>query len=179
MKSESIKKAIEFAKNAHSGQVRKYTGEPYVSHPIAVSKYLKLWHRESTDEMICAAILHDTVEDTEVTNFDIFTAFGGEVASLVGWLTDVSCPEDGNRAARKLKDRLHTGSAPFEAQLIKCADLIHNSESIIRHDQSFAKVYLKEKRLTLDLMSDKTKDSAIFAVASIICDANNFKDNNQ
>ena len=179
MKSESIKKAIEFAKNAHSGQVRKYTGEPYVSHPIAVSKYLKLWHGESTDEMICAAILHDTVEDTDVTNFDIFTAFGSEVATLVKWLTDISCPEDGNRAARKLKDRLHTRDAPFEAQLIKCADLIHNSKSIIRYDQSFAKVYLKEKRLTLDLMSDKTKGSAIFAVASIICDANNFKDNNQ
>jgi (p)ppGpp synthase/HD superfamily hydrolase len=177
MNSELIKKAIKFAKNAHEGQVRKYTGEPYINHPMAVSRYLKLWHSDSTDEMVSAAILHDTVEDTEASNFDIFTAFGSEVAILVGWLTDVSCPKDGNRAARKLKDRVHTGSAPFEAQLIKCADLIHNSQSIIRHDESFAKVYLKEKRLTLDLMSDKTKNSAIFAVASIICDANNFNAN--
>ena len=174
MNSELIKKAIDFAKNAHEGQFRKYTGEPYINHPIAVSRYLKLWHRESTDEMVIAAILHDTVEDTEVSNFDIFAAFGSEVAVLVGWLTDVSCHKDGNRAARKLKDRIHTGAAPFDAQIIKCADLIHNSKSIIRYDESFAKVYLKEKMLTLDLMSDKTKESAIFAVASLICHLNNF-----
>jgi (p)ppGpp synthase/HD superfamily hydrolase len=171
MECKSVKKAIKFAKNAHQGQVRKYTGEPYINHPMAVSRYLKLWHRDSTDEMICAALLHDTVEDTDISNFDIFAAFGSEVAMLVGWLTDVSCPEDGNRAARKLKDRVHTSQAPFEAQLIKCADLIHNSESIVRHDKDFAKLYLKEKRLTLDLMSDKTKISGIYAVASIICDS--------
>tara|TARA_R110000737_G_C14291648_1_gene434242 strand:+ start:45 stop:581 length:537 start_codon:yes stop_codon:yes gene_type:complete len=171
MKDQLIQEAIKFAKNAHQGQVRKYTGEPYVNHPIAVCRYLELWHSESTKEMLCAAILHDTVEDTEVSNFDIFAAFGSEVAMLVGWLTDVSYPEDGNRAARKLKDRVHTSQAPFEAQLIKCADLIHNSESIVRHDENFAKLYLKEKRLTLDLMSDKTKMSGIYAVASIICDS--------
>jgi (p)ppGpp synthase/HD superfamily hydrolase len=175
MKDQLIQEAIKFAKNAHQGQVRKYTGEPYINHPIAVCRYLKLWHSESTKEMLCAAILHDTVEDTEVSNFDIFTSFGSEIAILVSWLTDVSRPEDGNRAARKLKDRIHTSKAPFEAQLIKCADLIHNSESIVRHDESFAKLYIKEKRLTLDLMSDKTKKSAIYAVASMICDSINFK----
>jgi hypothetical protein len=80
-------------------------------------------------------------------------AFGADIAALVGWLTDVSQPQDGNRAVRKAMDREHTARAPAEAQTIKLADLISNSKSIMAHDPEFARTYLEEKRLLLAVMT--------------------------
>jgi (p)ppGpp synthase/HD superfamily hydrolase len=103
--------------------------------------------------MVAAAWLHDVVEDTGCTYTDIHMAFGADIAALVGWLTDVSQPQDGNRAVRKAIDREHTARAPAEAQTIKLADLISNSRSIMTHDPAFAKTYLEEKRLLLAVMT--------------------------
>jgi hypothetical protein len=91
-------------------------------------------------------------------------AFGIDIATLVGWLTDVSKPEDGNRAVRKAMDRAHTAEAPAEAQTIKLADLISNSRSIMQHDAEFARVYLEEKRLLLEVMT--RGDAGLHALAS-------------
>ena len=90
--------------------------------------------------------------------------FGPEVAVLVSWLTDVSKPEDGNRAHRKAMDRAHTAEAPAEAQTIKLADLISNSKSIMQYDPAFAKTYLEEKRLMLEVMTKG--DRSLHALAS-------------
>ena len=79
--------------------------------------------------------------------------FGEKVAELVGWLTDVSRPEQGNRATRKAIDRAHTAMAPADAQTVKLADLISNTRSIMAHDVEFAKVYLAEKRMLLEVMT--------------------------
>jgi (p)ppGpp synthase/HD superfamily hydrolase len=149
-----VHKAQVFAIAAHSAvkQVRKYTGEPYFVHPAEVARIVAEVPG-STAEMVAAAWLHDTVEDTGVTSNDIHMNFGPEVAVLVGWLTDVSKPEDGNRAHRKAMDRMHTAAAPAEAQTIKLADLISNSRSIMQYDPEFAKTYLAEKRLMLDVMT--------------------------
>jgi (p)ppGpp synthase/HD superfamily hydrolase len=149
-----VHKAQVFAIAAHSAvkQVRKYTGEPYFVHPAEVARIVAEVPG-STAEMVAAAWLHDTVEDTGVTSNDIHMNFGPEVAVLVGWLTDVSKPEDGNRAVRKAIDREHTAAAPAEAQTIKLADLISNSKSIMQYDPDFAKTYLAEKRLMLDVMT--------------------------
>ncbi len=106
-----------------------------------------------TDEMVAAALLHDGVEDTPVTIQEIETKFGSKVAELVGWLTDTSRPEDGNRKTRKSIDRLHSADAPAEAQTIKLADLIHNTESIEKHNPSFYKVYKQEKIALLDVLT--------------------------
>jgi (p)ppGpp synthase/HD superfamily hydrolase len=103
--------------------------------------------------MVAAAWLHDVVEDTGCTFTDIHMAFGIDIATLVGWLTDVSKPEDGNRAHRKAMDRHHTAQAPAEAQTIKLADLISNSRSIMAHDPAFAVTYLAEKRLLLEVLT--------------------------
>ncbi len=94
-----VHKAQVFAIAAHSavGQRRKYTNEPYFVHPAEVARIVAEVPG-STPEMVAAAWLHDTVEDTGVTYNDIHMNFGPEVAVLVGWLTDVSKPEDGNRA---------------------------------------------------------------------------------
>jgi len=149
-----VHKAQVFAIAAHSavGQKRKYTGEPYFVHPAEVARIVA-GVSGSTPEMVAAAWLHDTVEDTGVTTTDIHMNFGPEVAALVGWLTDVSRPEDGNRAVRKALARAHSAAAPAEAQTVKLADLISNSKSIVEHDPAFAKTYLEEKRLMLEVMT--------------------------
>jgi (p)ppGpp synthase/HD superfamily hydrolase len=142
-----------FATAAHAavGQLRKYTFEPYIVHPAEVASMVMA--HGGTDAMVAAAWLHDVVEDTGVTIELIRAEFGSEVSDLVGWLTDVSRPDHGNRAARKAVDRAHTAAAPAEAQTIKCCDLISNTRSIVEHDPKFAETYLAEKRLLLEVMT--------------------------
>jgi (p)ppGpp synthase/HD superfamily hydrolase len=148
-----VERARVFATAAHAAvkQVRKYTFEPYIVHPTEVAGIVDALEG-ATFEMVAAAWLHDTVEDTGVTIEVIRSEFGNEVAELVGWLTDVSKPEDGNRSVRKAIDREHTARAPAEAQTVKLADLIANSRSILAHDPAFARVYLEEKRMLLEVL---------------------------
>ena len=149
-----VRKAQVYAMAAHAavGQRRKYTNDPYIVHPAEVAKIVA-GVPGSTPDMVAAAWLHDVVEDTGCTYNDIHMGFGTDIATLVGWLTDVSKPEDGPRWYRKKLDREHTAAAPAEAQTIKLADLISNTKSIMAHDPKFAKVYLEEKRLLLDVMT--------------------------
>jgi len=151
--TDIAERARMFATAAHAavGQLRKYTFEPYIVHPAEVVEILKTVPH--TPEMIAAAWLHDTVEDTGVTSELIRKEFGDEVATLVGWLTDVSRPDHGNRAARKAVDRAHTAAAPAAAQTIKLCDLISNTRSIVEHDAKFAVTYLAEKRQLLEVMT--------------------------
>ena len=156
MQTEEDKKLIEdafdFSQAAHVGQLRKYTGDKYFSH--CSSAAMKVHYVGGSAVQIAAALLHDTVEDTEVTLEDIQVRFGQKVASLVEWLTDVSTPEDGNRAARKKLDREHLAEAPPEAKTIKLADLIDNTSSIVTHAPEFAKVYMAEKKLLLEVLQE-------------------------
>lgn len=160
-----VRKAQVYAMAAHAavGQRRKYTGEPYIVHPAEVARIVA-GVPGSTPDMVAAAWLHDVVEDTGCTYTDIHMAFGADIATLVGWLTDVSKPEDGNRAVRKARDREHTARAPAAAQTIKLADLISNSRSIMAHDPTFARTYLEEKRQLLAVMT--RGDAGLHAEAS-------------
>jgi (p)ppGpp synthase/HD superfamily hydrolase len=133
------------------GQLRKYTYEPYIVHPAEVAGIVA--SIGGTESQIAAAWLHDVVEDTGVTIEVIRAEFGDEIATLVGWLTDVSRPEQGNRAVRKAIDRAHTAAAPGAAQTVKLADLISNTRSIVEHDAKFAETYLSEKRELLKVMT--------------------------
>ena len=160
-----LDKVLEFATAAHGDQKRKYTGDPYINHPIAVAEIVKTVPH--TDEMIAAALLHDVVEDTHVTIDQIANKFGDKVAELVGWLTDISRPEDGNRAFRKSIDRDHSADAPAEAQTIKLADLIHNSISIAEHDPNFWKVYKEEKIELLKVLTKGDKSLMVRAQQQI------------
>tara|TARA_A100001035_G_scaffold263741_1_gene244499 strand:+ start:661 stop:1161 length:501 start_codon:yes stop_codon:yes gene_type:complete len=156
-----LDKAIKFATKAHGKQKRKYTGEPYITHPIAVMEIVRTVPH--TEEMLVAAVLHDTVEDTPVTLADIKAEFGTKVMKLVEGLTDVSKPEDGNRKTRKAMDRAHTAKQSAEVQTIKLADLIHNTESIGRFDPKFYKVYREEKIRILDIL--KLGDRSLMHIA--------------
>lgn len=164
-----VRKAQVYALAAHAavGQKRKYTNEPYIVHPAEVAKIVADVPG-STPDMVAAAWLHDVVEDTGCTFTDIHMAFGIDIATLVGWLTDVSTPEDGNRAHRKAIDREHTARAPAEAQTVKVCDLLSNTKSIVAHDPEFARVYLAEKR---ELLAVLTKaDPGILAEAYRVLD---------
>ena len=151
--TDIVTRARVFATAAHAavGQVRKYTNEPYIVHPTEVAAIVA--SVGGTPAQIAAAWLHDTVEDTGVTIETIEAEFGSEVAELVGWLTDVSQPHDGNRAHRKAVDREHSARSPAAAQTVKLADLISNSRSIVQHDPAFAVTYLEEKRQLLEVMN--------------------------
>lgn len=145
-----VKKALRFATDAHEGQKRKYTGEPYINHPIAVCELVKTVNHNKY--MLAAALLHDTVEDTDTSIKDIEKEFGDIIAIFVNGLTDVSRPEHGNRAARKEIDRQHLAKGLPPIQTIKLADLIDNTSSIVRYDPDFAKVYMAEKKLLLQVL---------------------------
>jgi len=148
------RKAEAFAtrKHAEINHVRKYTGEPYINHPAEVVELVK--SVQHTEEMIAASWLHDTVEDTNTTIEEIEAEFGLDVRIYVEGLTDVSKPEDGNRAARKALDRDHLAKQFPCVMTIKLADLISNGISITERDPNFAKVFLKEKRLLLGVLKD-------------------------
>lgn len=136
--------ADAYAAGAHANQLRKYTNEPYMLHPREVAEMVR--QVRGTEAMIVAALLHDTVEDTDATLSDIYDLFGQEVAHLVYWLTCPSSPEDGNRATRKAIDLRHISRAPADAMTIKLADLLSNTRSILQHDRKFAQVYIPEVR---------------------------------
>jgi (p)ppGpp synthase/HD superfamily hydrolase len=149
--------ARRYATRAHAaaGQRRKYTDEPYIVHPAAVAELV----RSVTDDeaMLAAAWLHDTVEDTPSTLQDIESHFGPHVAELVDMLTDSAQPQAKNRTARKLAHFRHTAQASPEAQTIKLADIIDNTRSIVQFDPHFARVYLVEKQVQIQLLNEGDK----------------------
>lgn len=163
--------AMCFAREAHKDQVRKYTGEPYFNHlaeVVAITMSVG-WQNEfevHTDKVMAVAWLHDVVEDTEVGDnpFVIYTKFGYDVDHGVWFLTDI---DEGNRKQRKEATRKRLSYAPGWIQTIKCADLISNATSIIKHDPKFAPVFCGEAVMLLDVM-DKA-DERLRDMAYGIC----------
>jgi (p)ppGpp synthase/HD superfamily hydrolase len=143
-----IEKAKAFAATKHAGQRRKYTDEPYTAHLLAVVGILAR-HGVRDPNVLAAAYLHDTVEDTETTIAEILEAFNAPVAELVYWLTDI---ETGNRRVRMMMAAWRLGRAPWHAKLIKLADIIDNSSNIVAHDPDFAPKFLAEKKQVLAQM---------------------------
>lgn len=154
-RSRFLADVLEFARTAHGDQKRKYTNAPYIEHPIEVAAIVGC--NVDDPEVIAAAYLHDTVEDTLVTLDQIGNRFGHRVMSLVEEVTDISKPEHGNRETRKAMDRAHLAKASAYGKVIKLADLISNTSSIVAYDVNFAKVYLREKALLLPLLDTKIK----------------------
>lgn len=150
MTGELIDQAIIFAAEAHRGQRRKYTGLPYIIHPIEVMTIVATV--EHTEEMLAAAVLHDVVEDTRFKITDIYRHFGQEVHDLVWELTAQG--RGGNRKARKQAEVLRWIRQSPDAQTVKLADLISNTASIVEHDPGFARLYLEEKDALLGVLID-------------------------
>ena len=130
-KVELITKAFNFARQAHKG-VRRHSGEPYIMHPLAVARIVcKEIGLGSTS--ICAALLHDVVEDTDYTIEDIRNLFGDKIAGIVDGLTKISGGVFGAHAsqqAENFKKLLLTMSEDIRVILIKIADRLHNMRTL-------------------------------------------------
>lgn len=130
-KVERITKAFNFAKQAHDG-VKRRSGEPYIMHPIAVAKIV-CSEMGLGSTSICAALLHDVVEDTEYTVEDIRNMFGDKIAQIVDGLTKISGGIFGEQAsaqAENFRKLLLTMSDDIRVILIKIADRLHNMRTL-------------------------------------------------
>jgi (p)ppGpp synthase/HD superfamily hydrolase len=166
---KQLDSAIAFGAMAHAGQVRKYDGLPYITHPLRVMEILHATAAVITEDQLVAAVLHDVVEDTFVGIETIERRFGSGVSSLVFDLTDQFTHKaypNLNRARRKELERERLSVIAPQAQDIKYADFIDNTRSIAARDPDFARLYLQEKEATLAVM--RSGDPALLALAETV-----------
>jgi RelA/SpoT family (p)ppGpp synthetase len=127
---EGVMHAYEFGAAAHEGQTRK-SGEPYISHPVAVAQELADMHLDA--QAITAAILHDTVEDTEASLEDIEEQFGHEVAGLVDGVSKLDQIQFRSRAeaqAESFRKMMLAMIEDIRVILVKLADRLHNMQTL-------------------------------------------------
>jgi (p)ppGpp synthase/HD superfamily hydrolase len=149
-----VQKAKTFSAEKHSHQLRKHDSAPYTAHLEAVVAILKR-HGITDDVVLAAAYLHDTVEKTDTSVREIIDIFGTDVAKLVYWLTD---DDRGNKKEKKLLSAWRLSRAPWEAKLIKLAELVDNTRHIVEHDTDAAPQYILEKKQTMWMMADEEGD---------------------
>lgn len=150
--------AAQYAKTAHHGQRRKYTGEHYFNHCARVANKVSdfLEQQDITDKyagvpakiIIDAAFLHDVLEDTNVTYKQLIDVFGLETAALVDECSNKYTTEafpDFNRAQRNTLEAIRQGKISKAAQLIKRCDMVDNVSDLIVNDPEYAIKYMKEK----------------------------------
>ena len=125
-----LKTAYKFAHNAHIKQ-KRYSGDPYISHPIAVANILA--ELKLDGPTITTALLHDTIEDTETTFEDVKNRFGEEIAELVDGVTKISKLEMQNKSltiAENFRKLILATSKDIRVLLVKLADRLHNMRTI-------------------------------------------------
>lgn len=130
-KTELITRAFEFAREAHKG-VKRLSGEPYIMHPLAVAQIASAEVGLGSTS-ICAALLHDVVEDTDYTTEDISNLFGPKIATIVDGVTKISGGIFGSQAsiqAENFKKLLLTMSEDIRVILIKICDRLHNMRTL-------------------------------------------------
>ena len=155
--TDLVQRAAEFAKAAHEAvnQRRKYTDQPYFVHPEEVAT--RIADLDFRPEMVAAAYLHDTVEDTNVTIDQIYEEFGNDVGRMVAGLTDVSIQDEHkqkNRKERKELDAEHLSMQDADTQTIKYVDIYCNTSDIAENAPGFARSkYLPEIKHCLEGMT--------------------------
>lgn len=125
---ESVVRALGFAARKHRDQRRLDSARtPYINHPIALLEVLRVEVGIADEAVLCAALLHDTVEDTDATREEISQYFGERIASIVMEVTD---DKGMPKAERKRLQIERVAGASFEARLVKLADKICNLRDI-------------------------------------------------
>src|SRR5512141_2037503 len=127
---EQIERAYQLARQAHSGQYRQ-SGEPYITHPLAVAKILADWHLDP--QALMAALLHDVVEDTATTKSEITRAFGKPVGDLVDGVSKIDRIELQTlqqAQAENFRKMLLAMARDVRVILIKLADRLHNMRTL-------------------------------------------------
>lgn len=143
---ELIIKAFELADKAHEGQ-KRISGEPYITHPLEVA--LILADIEMDTASICAALLHDVVEDTSYTSNDILNMFGEEIELLVDGVTKLSRINYKSREdaqAENLRKMFMAMARDIRVLLIKLADRMHNMRTLYYHSER------KQQEIALETM---------------------------
>lgn len=126
-----IVRALDFAAEKHRDQRRKDAdASPYINHPIALANVLVNEGGITDPVVICAALLHDTVEDTETTFDEIEEEFGKAIADVVREVTDDKALPKAERKALQVEHALHASHA---ARLVKLADKICNLRDMMAH----------------------------------------------
>lgn len=121
--------ALEFASKKHKDQRRKDAeASPYINHPIALAKVLCIEGQITDHKVICGALLHDTIEDTETTEAELIAIFGKSITKIV---LEVSDDKSLPKAERKLMQIEHARHASKRAKLVKLADKISNLRDIL------------------------------------------------
>lgn len=151
-------RAAQFAHGHHDsvGQVRKGSGIAYIVHPLEVAELVHAYAHEFgyqtdwIDVAVVAALLHDTIEDTNCTYNMIEHEFGVVVRDTVFWLTNVTTKANGNRRVRKDLETVRLAQAPGRAKFIKCCDSISNGRGILADKLDTAQLFLTEKMALLD-----------------------------
>lgn len=155
-----LEQVTDFADAAHGTQMRKYTPERYIVHPIRVMETCRLY--DARLPILAAALLHDVLEDTDTTEQEMLhfleTVMDKQDAlktlQLVIEMTDVyvkTAYPQWNRRKRKQQELLRIEQTSPDAQTIKYADIIDNSMEIVAHDPQFGPKYLYEVRAVLKL----------------------------
>lgn len=135
-----VGEAIAFAGAAHGDQ-RRPTGAPYLEHLLEALEVLVTGACVTDPDLLCAAVLHDVIEDTEVTSEDLEKNFGPRVAELVGWVTIPSAGQGEDKAALKEAALRRLRSAPRDAVLVKLADRLSNVQTLRNLDPARQRVY--------------------------------------
>jgi guanosine-3',5'-bis(diphosphate) 3'-pyrophosphohydrolase len=127
--SGTFVKAVAFASDKHRNQRRKDAdASPYINHPIALANVLANEGGVTDATVLCAAVLHDTIEDTQTTADELKQTFGEEITSIVLEVTD---DKSLDKATRKHKQIEHAPHISREAKLVKLADKISNLRDIL------------------------------------------------
>ncbi len=144
-----IMRAYNYAKSAHDGQLRK-SGEPYIIHPVEVAYIVSTL--ELDDYAICAALLHDVVEDTSVTLEDIKTEFGPEIAELVDGVTKlgkiISYFDKEEEQVENYRKFFMAMAKDIRVLMIKLADRLHNMRTL-KHLSDDRKTAIAKETLQL------------------------------
>ncbi len=150
-----IEKAEEFATEAHKGQKRKGGKDvPYITHPLAVAEILKSINAPA--EIVIGGILHDVVEDTDITLHEIGQKFGKQVMTIVDYVTekDTTFPVKGIERKKSWKSRkveyiYRIKDAPYQAVIVAAADKLHNLrdtlEDFEKHGDGVWKMFNSQK----------------------------------
>jgi (p)ppGpp synthase/HD superfamily hydrolase len=125
-------RAYAFAAERHAGQTRP-AGEPYMEHLLQVVQVLVEGAGERDGDLLCAALLHDTVEDTATTVEELARVFGPRVAELVGWVTQPTPADPADRAEARQAYLRHLADAPPAALTLKLADRLSNVQRLDTH----------------------------------------------
>jgi (p)ppGpp synthase/HD superfamily hydrolase len=166
------KKALKFAYQAHHGQTRKFSGDPYIFHPIRVANLVAMFIQDSSTEYYQAvALLHDTIEDCNVCAVDLENVYRG-ISSDVLYLTKLPKYPNENRKMFLTRNNAVLAGAPHSVRIVKLCDRIDNIMDIPVSEMKNMQYYLEEGDALLEAICHGLPKDLIDTYFAIRQDAN-------